>query len=496
MSGRVYLVGAGCGSADLLTLRGRERLSRCDCVVYDDLIDPAILDFAPKQAQRIYMGKRSGHHSAPQSGINDKLVALAQAGKVVVRLKGGDPFVFGRGGEEILALQRAGISFEVVPGISSAIAIPAGAGIPVTHRGISRSFHVITGHTADTPDGLPADLPHLAKSGGPLVFLMGLRHLALIARRLMEYGRSPDTPAAVISGGNSPTPAVVRGTLADIAAKSAGILPPAVIVVGETASFDFSSTIPAPLDGVRIGITGTPSMIEKLRGELRELGANVQTVAPMVIRESVPSPALSGLCTDEPKWVVLTSPNGVAVFFRHLKTLGIDLRRLHACQFAVIGPATQAALAECGVFADLCPAEHTSAGLTHALLQTANPGEAIWLLRSAKGAPVLRDLPEQAGFIVHDVALYDTVPDTDRTGGDPTGLNYLTFSSAGGVTEFFRQHGALPEGVLPVCIGPVTAARLQTYTDRPFLLSRDAGSGHLVEAILAHHRKTQKRVSL
>ena len=496
MSGQVYLVGAGCGSADLLTLRGQERLSRCDCVVYDDLIDPAILDLAPAGAERLYMGKRSGHHSAPQSGINDKLVELAQAGKIVVRLKGGDPFVFGRGGEEILALQRENIPFEVIPGISSAIAIPAGAGIPVTHRGVSRSFHVITGHTANTPDGLPADLPYLAKSGGTLVFLMGLRHLALIVRRLVECGRSPDTPAAVISGGNSPNPAVVRGTLADIAAKGAGILPPAVIVVGETAAFDFSSTIPAPLGGVRIGVTGTPSMTEKLRRDLQKLGADVQTVAPMVIRESAPSPALSGLCTGDPKWVVLTSPNGAAVFFRQLKTLGIDLRRLHASRFAVIGPATQAALAEGGIFADLCPTEHTSTGLAHALLQTVTPGEAIWLLRSAKGAPVLRDLPEQAGFIVHDVALYDTVPDTGRTGGSLSGLNYLTFSSAGGVTEFFRQHGALPVGAVPVCIGPVTAARLQTYTDRPFLLSRDAGSGHLVEAILAHHRKTQKRVSL
>ena len=496
MSGRVYLVGAGCGSADLLTLRGRERLSRCDCVVYDDLIDPAILDFAPAGAERLYMGKRSGHHSAPQSEINDNLIKLAQAGKVVVRLKGGDPFVFGRGGEEILALQQASIPFEVVPGISSAIAIPAWAGIPVTHRGVSRSFHVITGHTADTPDGLPADLPHLAKSGGTLVFLMGLRHLELISRRLMEYGRSPGTPAAVISGGNSPNPAVVRGTLADIAAKSADVLPPAVIVVGETAAFDFSSTIPAPLRGVRIGVTGTPSITQKLREQLLELGAAVQNVAPMVIRESAPSPPHSGLCTAEPKWVVLTSPNGVAVFFRHLKVLGIDLRRLHACRFAVIGPATQAALAERGILADLCPPEHTSMGLTHALLRTASPSEAIWLLRSAKGAPVLRDLSEQAGFIVHDVALYDTVPDTGHADGDLAALNYLTLSSSGGVTEFFRRHGTLPEGVVPVCIGPVTAARLQACTDRPFLAARDAGSGHLVDAILTHHEKTQKRVSL
>lgn len=485
MKGRVCLVGAGCGSADLLTLRGKDRLAHCGCVVYDDLIDPAILNFAPVEAERIYVGKRNGRHSTPQTEINAKLIELARAGKVVVRLKGGDPFVFGRGGEEALALLQAGIPFEVVPGISSAVAIPAGAGIPVTHRGLSRSFHVITGHTADTPDGLPADLPHLAKSGGTLVFLMGLSHLPQIARKLVEYGRSPNTPAAVISGGNSPNPAAVRGTLADIAQKAAQVLPPAVIVVGQVAALDLSPTAPAPLGGVRVGLTGTPAVTDKLTSRLQELGASVQIISPLSVREAAPSPILSALRGDRPKWVVLTSPNGVDVFFRHLRALAIDLRSLSACRFAVIGPATQKALAHHGILADLCPSEHTSAGLAAVLVANARPGEDIFLLRSARGAPILRTLPEQAGLSVREVTLYNTLP---MPGQAPERPDYLVFCSAGGVREFFRQFDQLPEGTVPVCIGDVTRSALAAHTDRPALLAEDTRTEDLIQAILTHHR--------
>lgn len=240
MTGAVYLVGAGCGRADLITVRGLRLLERCGAVVYDDLIARELLDAAPTQALRLYMGKREGRHSAPQEEICAKLVELARAGKNVVRLKGGDPFVFGRGGEEALALQAAGVPFEVVPGVTSAVAIPALAGIPVTHRGLSQSVHIVTAHTADTQDGLPAYFDGLACIPGTLVFLMGLSRLETIVQRLLAAGKAPDTPAAVLSGGNSPQPAAVRGTLADIAAKTrtANVQPPAVIVVGDTAALE------------------------------------------------------------------------------------------------------------------------------------------------------------------------------------------------------------------------------------------------------------------
>lgn len=238
--GRVELVGAGCGKADLITVRGLKLLQQCQAVVYDDLIDPALLDAVPETARRIYMGKRSGAHSAPQSQINQTLIDLAKEGLRVVRLKGGDPYLFGRGGEEMLALKEAGIPCGEVPGITSPVGIPAEFGIPVTHRGLSRGLYIVTAHTSDTPDGLPADFDNLAKLEGTLVFLMGLAQAERIAQRLMAAGKSPDTPAAVLSGGNSKNPACIRTTLEDLPQAAKKIQPPAIILVGEVAAVDLS----------------------------------------------------------------------------------------------------------------------------------------------------------------------------------------------------------------------------------------------------------------
>lgn len=237
-AGKVYLVGAGCGAADLITVRGLRLLERCGAVVYDDLLSMELLDAAPESAERIYVGKRRGRHSMAQEDISALLIAKAREGKTVVRLKGGDPFVFGRGGEEALALRAAGIEWEYVPGVTSAVAVPGAAGIPVTHRGVSRSVHVVTAHTADSPGGLPSGLEELARLEGTLVFLMGLSRLEEIARRLMAAGLSPETPAAVVSGKNAPR--AVRGTLGDLAerVREAGLEAPAVIVAGGTAGMD------------------------------------------------------------------------------------------------------------------------------------------------------------------------------------------------------------------------------------------------------------------
>ena len=254
--GRVYLVGAGCGPAEWITLRGYRLLGECGAVVYDDLIDPELLEAAPRQAIRLYMGKREGRPGPSQEEINRALIDLARAGHAVVRLKGGDPFVFGRGGEEAQALQRAGIPFDVVPGVSSAVAIPGQAGIPVTHRGLSRSFHVVTARTAD---GGVDRIRQLAGAEGTLVVLMGLSRLEEIADSLLAGGRGPDTPAAVISGGCAPRPMAVRAPLSQIAraARQAGAAPPAVIVVGETAALELTSPTARPLEGVRVALTGT-----------------------------------------------------------------------------------------------------------------------------------------------------------------------------------------------------------------------------------------------
>lgn len=234
--GMVYLVGAGCGSADLITVRGLRLLQSCDAVVYDELIDRQLLAEAPAQALRIPMGKRAGKPSARQEEIIDELIRQARLGRKVVRLKGGDPYLFGRGGEELLALTAAGIPCQEVPGIPSAIGIPAQYGIPVTHRGVSRSVHIITASTAQSPDGLPEDLSKYAALEGTLVFLMGLGKREAICRELIRLGRDPATPAAVLSGGNAPHPVCIRATLATLPERTRNVEPPAILVVGETAA--------------------------------------------------------------------------------------------------------------------------------------------------------------------------------------------------------------------------------------------------------------------
>lgn len=490
--GCVYLIGAGCGAADLITLRGLRLLGQCGVVVYDDLIDGELLAAAPPEAERIYMGKRCGKHSAPQTDISAVLVEKAREGKVVARLKGGDPFVFGRGGEEIQALQAAGIPYEEVPGISSAIAIPAAAGIPVTHRGLSRSFHVITGHTA-AADGLPEDFEHLAALRGTLVFLMGLSHLEQITTGLLHAGKAPETPAAVVSGGNAAHSAVVRSTLADLPARTrqAGVRAPAVIVVGETAALDFSATIERPLQNVRIGLTGTNAVTSKLKAGLREQGADVWTVEESLVEELPVAGDLSSFCGGN-HWLVFTSSNGVRSFFRRLRGARIDLRRFHGCKFAVIGASTGKLLEQYGICPDLCPETYTSEALAEALADRVGENEDVVLLRSREGAAVLPRILREHGIFVRDIPLY-TLRSEPRTAEIGRGvldtLDYLTFSSASGVELFCAAHGGFPQKAVCVCIGEVTARALARRYDRPFLTADTISAEGIVRAILKHRKQ-------
>lgn len=490
-TGTVYLIGAGCGPAGLITLRGMTCLGRCGAVVYDDLIDPGLLDLAPDGALKIYVGKRQGKPSPNQEEINAQLISLAREGMAVARLKGGDPFVFGRGGEEALALQEAGIPWEVIPGISSAIAIPEMAGIPVTHRGLSRSLHIVAGHTAGPGDGLPSDLDRLAGLEGTLVFLMGLKQLPQIARRLLDAGKPPDTPAAVISGGSAPRHTAVRGPLSRIAELAAQVRPPAVIVVGRTAGLDLTPP-PGPLDGVLVGLTGTAELQGKLSDSLSALGARVVPAARTLVRELPVAFDLSELADErKSRWIVLTSANGVRLFFQRLFEAGLDLRQLHACKFAVIGPATGRKLEERGIRPDLCPQEHTSRGLGLALRAAVRKEEEVLLFRSDQGSSLLPALLTQAGLTVREVPLYSAISDSGpvRLGTEllPE-LDYLVFSSAGGVESFFRQYGALPPRAAAVCIGEVTAAALTRHGGPAPLLAEEISAQGIVQAILRHRR--------
>lgn len=487
-TGCVWLIGAGCGSADLITVRGLTLLRQCDVVVYDDLIDSALLSEAPREAKRVYMGKRCGKHSAPQKEISRVLVEEAQTGQRVARLKGGDPYVFGRGGEEALALREAGIPYEEVPGISSAIAIPAAAGIPVTHRGVSRSVHIVTGHTA--AGGLPEGAEHLAALEGTLVFLMGLSHLEQIAESLLAAGKSPDTPAAVISGGNAAHPMTVRATLDTIArrAREADVRPPAVIVVGGTAAMDLSGTVEKPLGGVRVGLTGTDEMAARLRSALEPLGANTWQVERAVVEELSTEIDFAELFRDR-RWLVFTSTNGVETFFCRLRRERVDLRRMSGCRFAVIGAATGAALERNGILPDLCPSTYTSESLAAALTERVSPGEDVVLLRSAEGTPQLPELLRGHGIPVRDVPIYTVCTDmeTAETAKEIlVTLDYLSFSSAGGVERYFAVHGTVPEKTVCVCIGKVTATALRARYEKPFLTAASISAGGIAETIFKH----------
>ncbi len=469
MSGFVWLVGAGCARRDLLTLAGRDCLQAADAVVYDDLLPEGILDWAAPGAELHYMGKRQGRHSASQDEINDVLIALAKAGKTVCRLKGGDPFVFGRGGEEAMVLQAAGVPFAVVPGVSSAVAVPELWGIPVTHRGVSRAFHVVTAHTAGTADGLPEDLDQLAGLSGTLVFLMGLSRLDLLAQRLIAAGKSPATPAAVV--GNT----VVRGDLAHIAALAKDFTPPAVIVMGDTAAMTL--TAPRPLDGVRVGLTGTESFQNRLRTALAPYGGQVLSLQTSEVQTACTANDLTAALGRAPAWVAFTSPNGPEVFFRLLRSARFDLRRLSVVRFAAVGPGTAKALEQYGVFADLVPAHHDTAALGAAL---AEQGQGPVLLAGAENASAAPETAlDAAGVPWERLSLYRLAPGPVRR--EP--VDYLLLGSAGGA-ENYLAGGGLPPQLGCICIGAHTARRAEALGLPVAAESRDTTGADMVRALL------------
>lgn len=446
MNGHVYLIGAGCGDFDLITLRGRELLSHCDTVVYDALIDERLLQFAP-DAEKICVGKRAGQHSAAQSEINAILIQKAAEGKAVVRLKGGDPFVFGRGGEEILALQAAGIPYSTVPGISSCIAVPELAGIPVTHRMQSRSFHVITGHTADGE----RDFAKYAALDGTLIFLMGLRALPQITSDLMRSGMPCDTPTAVISEGGTSRQQTVRGTLSDITEKASELPPPAIIVIGETAAFDLSPTYREPLGGVSVTVTGTAVFAERVQTVLRQSGADVYAMPHLQIVRTDEIPPLSGYAC-----IVLTSRNGAEIFIEHLHKTRTDFRSLAGIRFAVIGSGTASVLEQHGIYPDIMPGIFTSEALAETI--AAQITGKVLLLRAEQGSPALAEILAVHNIPFDDVRIYDTVP-SDIPPCEIT-TDFLVFGSASGVRQFFAQGFTVSFHTNIICIGEKTASAL------------------------------------
>ena len=452
----VYLVGAGPGDPGLLTRRGAELLARAEVVVYDRLAHPSLLDLAPASATRIDVGKAPGRVAMDQDGINATLVEHGAAGRVVVRLKGGDPFVFGRGGEEAEVLMSAGIRFEVVPGITSAIAAPAYAGIPVTHRGLSTHFTVVTGHEDPAKGTTDTDWAALARAGGTLVILMGAGRLDAIVDLLIEHGRSPDTPVAAVRWGTRAEQATTRATLSTITAL--GVASPSAIVVGAVAGLDLAWFESRPLFGRTVIVTRAREQASSFRARLEELGAEIVEL-PTIEIEPLPFdlPSLSVAA-----WIVFTSVNAVDGFFtRGIELHGLDARALAGLRVAAIGPGTAEALSRFGIRPDLVPERSVAESLLEAF-PPALIDERVVIPRAETARDVLPEGLERLGYAVDIVAVYRTVTavpdpaDLDRLRSG--GIDAITFTSASTVDNFFDLVGDLPTPApAVVSIGPITS---------------------------------------
>ena len=454
----VHLVGAGPGDPGLLTVRAAELLRRAEVVVFDRLAEASLLDLAPAAALRIDVGKQVGG-PVRQDAINALLVEHGKAGRMVVRLKGGDPFVFGRGGEEALALMEAGVAFEVVPGITSAVAVPAYAGIPVTHRGRSTSFTVVTGHSRHGPDR-PTDWEALARAGDTIIVLMGVSHRKVIAERLMAGGLPPDTPVAAITWGTRAAQRTVRTTLDGLAA--AAVEPPATIVVGQVAGLDLAWFERRPLFGRRVVVTRSRDQASALVSRLASLGAEaIELPAIRIADPADGGAALRGAAaiTATYDWVILTSPRTVERFWPHLR----DARDLGTAKVACIGSGTVEALARFHVVADLVPDRFVAEGLLEAWPADPPDGRRgrVLLPRAAVARDVIPTELALRGWDVDVVEAYRTEP----ADPDPEALerartaDAICFTASSTVTNYLRLAGgaaAIPPVV--ASIGPATSA--------------------------------------
>jgi uroporphyrinogen III methyltransferase/synthase len=502
--GKVYLVGAGPGDPKLLTIRGKECLQRADVVLYDYLANPALLAIAPPEAERVYVGRRGRQAYDDQGYINRLLIQKAGEGKVVVRLKGGDPFVFGRGGEEAEAVAAAGVSLEIVPGVTSAVAVPAYAGIPVTHRTFASSVAFLTAHEDPAKGASGLDWSRMASGPGTLVFLMGVKNLPSVVDHLITEGKSPELPVAVIRWGTRAAQRTLVGTLRDIVRKvaEAKLEPPALVVVGEVVRLRerlnwFESK---PLFGKRILVTRATEQAGDLSERLAELGAEpIECPTIQVVPPESWAP-MDRAIEDLPRfrWVVFTSVNGVKRFLERLRLAGKDTRALAGATLCAIGPRTAEELAAAGLKADLVPADFQAEGLLDAMLQAGvAAGDHVLIPRAAAARELLPEQLRRMGVDVRVVPAYRTVrPAIDM---DPIkewlraqAIDVVTFASSSTVTNFCdwfesrEELAATTGGAAIACIGPVTA---KTARERGLAVAVTAGQNTipaLVDAIVRH----------
>ena len=505
-TGKVYLIGAGPGDPELITVKGLKLLQRAEVVIYDYLAGKKLLKHVPKEAEFVYVGKKGGgHHAHTQEEINQMLVDFARAGKQVVRLKGGDPFIFGRGGEEIEVLVEHGIAYEVVPGVTSATAAATYAGVPITHRKHTTSVAFITGHEDPTKAASTIAWDKIATGIGTLVFYMGIKNLPIITEKLMAHGRSPETPVVVVRWASTPEQKSVEGTLSTITERvqAAKIKPPALIVVGEVVSLrdKINWYEKRPLFGKRILVTRTREQASELVHRLEDLGADCLEGSTIAL---VPPHSWAELDRELERigdydWLLFTSINAIKFFFQRLTEKGLDARDLKGPRIGVVGTATAEMLQAHGLRADLVPEEFTGEGLAAALLKEGITGKKVLLPRAAKAREVLPETLGEAGATVTTVPVYRNVQPADyaevRQALEEKEIDLITFTSSSTVINFLEmlqcadeaEQKRLLDGVKIATIGPITAKTALQNGLAIDIQPKTYTIPALVEAILVHY---------
>ena len=501
--GKVYLIGAGPGDPGLLGLKAKECLETADAVVYDRLADPRIIEFCRKDAEMVYVGKASANHTMRQPDINKLLVKLAAEGKTVARLKGGDPFVFGRGGEEAIELLEAGLPFEFVPGVTSAIAVAEYAGIPVTHRHVATSFAVITGHEDPTKGESTINWKGLATAVDTLVFLMGVENIERISSQLIANGRSADCPAAVIRWGTRPEQRTLITTVGKAAAdvKATGMKPPAIFLVGEVVKlreqlqwFDNK-----PLFGKTVIVTRARAQASALTKKLEAQGARVLEVPAIKIVPPADFAPLDKAIAeiDTYKWLILTSVNGVEYFFNRLQKAGKDSRALCGVKIAAIGSATAEALKSYGITADLIPSAYKAEELADALAEDTKAGDKLLLARAKVARNVLPERLRALGAHVDVVAAYETVADCQNKeellealeSGEASVVTFTSSSTVTNLLDVLGDKKDLLNKVALAAIGPVTAETLEKNGLKPAISAAEYTIDGLMTAIEEYYKE-------
>ena len=466
MTGKVYLIGAGPGDVGLMTCRGRQLLEQAEVVVYDALVGDGVLSLVPPGAKCINVGKRAGNHTRSQWQINEILLEEALKGQMVVRLKGGDPFLFGRGGEELELLHQNGVPYEIVPGITSAIAVPAYNGIPVTHRDFCSSVHIITAHKKkDQP--LDIDFEALVRTGGTLVFLMGVTALGAVCRGLVDAGMDPDMPAAVLHRGTTAYQKRVVATVSTLPEAAAKMEAPSIIVVGKVCALaeEFAWAEERPLFGKRFLVTRPRERASELTRRLRELGAEVVEL-PAIETKPLLQAALDGL--KDSCWLTFTSPSAVTAFFRVLKAQRRDVRTLANLRIAALGPGTARELEKVGILPDLVPETYDARGLAKALTRQLQPGDKVFLPCAAGETPALKTLlADLEGVTVEAAPVYEkngVVPPILKPAELLDNHTWAIFASGSAVRGFAAAAGGEDlSQVRALCIGEQTRAQAEQY---------------------------------